>query len=95
MHPANWINIVEIANPAIPNAGIKNKPKIKIGFNIILKIIPTNIKFLKLFVSPCEFKIELNENCIKKIKLPKKIISVYFFANIILFSLFPINLRRS
>ena len=95
MHPANWINIVEIASPAIPNAGTKNKPKIKIGFSIMLKITPTNIKFLKLYVSPWEFNIELNENCIKKIIVPKKIISVYSFTNTILSSLLPIILRRS
>ena len=37
---------VEIAKPAIPKAGIKNKPKIKMGFNITFKITPTNKTFL-------------------------------------------------
>ncbi len=46
MHAKNWISIVEIAKPAIPKAGMKNKPKIKIGFNIILNINPTIKTFL-------------------------------------------------
>ena len=46
LHAVNWISTVENAKPAIPKAGIKDKPKIKIGFNIIFKITPTIKTFL-------------------------------------------------
>ena len=37
---------VEIAKPAMPKAGIKNNPKIKIGLSIMLKITPNIRTFL-------------------------------------------------
>ena len=40
------MSTVEMAKPAIPKAGIKNNPKINIGFNIIFNITPTNKTFL-------------------------------------------------
>ena len=38
--------MVEIAKPAIPNAGMKNNPKMKIGFSITFNITPTIKTFL-------------------------------------------------
>ena len=49
---------MEIANPAIPKAGIIKKPNINIAF-----------------------KTELKDDCIKKIKVPRKIMSVYYIAS--------------